>query len=200
VTPRPAERSLRDLIDAEAPVPPGRAASVAVAVARHLERIEDHGQDVGEIDPDAVVLREDGSVELHWGPATPRPEADPDGPRLGTAGGAAIGRLLFELLIGRPPLGREDAFEPAVLAAYAPSTCSLLARSLSDAPGQWPDAAEWRAALESEAKGLAPPLPPDVVASDRRRRALVGLGVAVLAVATLVVLALAPGWWASVSP
>lgn len=199
---RPAGRSLRDLVDADAPLPPGRAASVMVAVARHVERVEASGRDAGELVADEVVLHADGSVELRRTPvpSPTTPGVPEDGPAMGTAGGAATGRLLFELLVGRPPLGREDAFEPAIVSAFEPATCSLLARSLSESPGQWPRAAEWRRALEAETRGLAPPLPPREQASIRRRRLLVALGLVVLVTATVVVLVLAPTWWASVSP
>jgi hypothetical protein len=105
--------------------------------------------------------------------------------------------MLFELLTGRPPLGRDDAFEPVVRSALSPRVSGLLARSFSEAPGQWPDAATWCEALEAEAGPMAPPLPPKVANRLRRRRLLLVAGLVLLALATLVVVLLAPTWWDS---
>ena len=193
-------RSLADLVHAEAPVPASRTTSIMVAVSRELAAAESAGWDRGEITADRVALDADGSVEVA-GPQgtrlTPLDPADPDAPRPGTAAGASIGRLLFELLTGRPPLGRADAFEPVVLASLSPSVSGLLARSFSDSPGQWPDAATWLEALEVEAGPMAPPLPPAVANRLRRRRLLLVAGLVLLAVATVLVLVLAPSWWDS---
>jgi hypothetical protein len=144
-----------------------------------------------------VVLADDGSVEVLGGPGARLDvsDDDPEAPRPGTTAGASIGRLLFELLTGRAPLGRDDAFEPVVRAALSPAVSALLARSFSDSPGQWPDARTWRDALEAEAGPMAPPLPPAVAARLHRRRLLLMAGVALLVLATLVVVLLAPSWW-----
>lgn len=197
---RTDRRSLQDVVDTEAPVPPARATAIAVAVARHLESLESAGLDAGSVDASRVLLAADGSVAITGVGGGRRPDADEaGGGTLGTEGGASVGRLLFELLTGRPPLGREDAHEPAVTTALTPELCALLARSFSDAPGQWPDAHTWRCALESEIGGLAPPLTPRQAATARRRRVLVALGMAVLVTATVVILLLAPRWWDSLS-
>lgn len=193
-------RSLAEVVDAEAPVPARRACSIMVAVARELAAGEQAGWDRGSLDAARVQLARDGSVEVLGEPGArlhaPDP-GDPEAPRPGTAAGASIGRLLFELLTGRPPLGRDDAFEPVVTATLSRDVCALLARSFSDAPGQWPDAATWRDALESQVGPMAPPLPPAVVNRLRRRRLLLIAGVVLLVAATLVVLLLAPAWWDS---
>ena len=193
-------RTLAELVDTEAPVPAARATSIMVAVARELAAAEAAGWERGEVVPAQVALAGDGSVEI-GGPRgsrlAPADPEDADAPRPGTAAGASIGRMLFELLTGRPPLGRDDAFEPVVLSALSPRVSGLLARSFSDAPGQWPDAVTWRDALEAEAGPMAPPLPPTVANRLRRRRLLLIAGLVLLAVATLVVLVLAPSWWDS---
>jgi hypothetical protein len=163
-----------------------------VAVAREVERSEVDGRVLPPLTTDGVVIGADGTIRFERptdrsaeGPdAAPEPEA-----------GAAIGRLLFELLVGRPPLGRDDAFEPTLFAELGATLCALLARSFSDSPGQWPDASTWRSALEAHTRGLAPPPPPSVVRKERRRRVLIALGVALLALVTVVTLVLAPRWW-----
>lgn len=195
-----SRRSLADVVDAEAPVPARRACSIMVAVARELELAEQGGWDRGALDASRVQLSRDGSVDVVGEQGSrlhPADAGDPDAPRPGTAAGASIGRLLFELLAGRPPLGRDDAFEPVVRSTLSRDVCGLLARSFSDAPGQWPDAATWRAALEAQVGPMAPPLPPAMASRLRRRRLLVIAGALLLVAATLVVLLLAPSWWDS---
>ena len=198
-TPQP-RRALDELIRSEAPVPAGRATSIMVAVARELARSEAAGWDRGALETRQVLLGADGSVEVLGDPGRPievPDPTDPDAPRPGTAAGASIGRLLFELLTGRPPLARDDAFEPVARRSLSPSACGLLARSFSDSPGQWPDALTWSDALESEAGPMAPPLPPKVLVAQRRRRLLLLGGLVLLAAATVIVLVLAPSWWDS---
>lgn len=194
-------RCVRDLVEEDAPLVPSRALAVAVAVARHLEWIEEGGTDPGILDSRSIQVAADGSVRI----ATDAPGRGPvrvtapGSPDPGTGGGATIGRLLVELLTGRPPLGREDAFEPVVTGALSAAACSLVARSISDAPGQWPDAATWRRALEAASGGQAPPLPPADAARARRRRAAAIAGLVLLVAATVVVLVLAPRWWAQLA-
>ncbi len=190
------ERSLAELIHREAPVPLRRAASITLAVVRELE------QHPGSVGPDGVLAAEhvelhaDGSVGL---PAAVRPSGVGDPLGLAatppSAAGAASGRLLFELLIGRPPLDRADALEPAVRQVLDPGDLALLARSCSDAEGQWPELAEWRVVLTPLAGGQATDPPPAALAAARRRQVLVLLGVFVLVAVTVLVVLLAPAWW-----
>jgi hypothetical protein len=186
-------RNFRDLVDLEAPLSPSRATAVMVAVAREVERLECSGRAVGRIRAEDVYLAPDGSVSIASDVAPPAvggiPGAD------GSEGGASIGWLLFELLTGRRPLGVSDAVEPTIRESYRPEVCSLVLRSFSGSPGQWPDGSAWRTALESQAGGLAPPLPPRQARSDRRRRLAVVFGVVILVIATVAALLLAPRWW-----
>lgn len=191
---RVATRTLAEVVRAEAPVSARRAASIMVAVARAVERAETGGREVAPPTAATVVIAADGTVRLD-DPEIAGPRAGTGPTVTGSETGAAIGRLLFELLVGRPPLGRDDAFEPTLLAELGTTVSSLLARSFSDSPGQWPDVATWRAALEAYAGGSAPPLPPAVVRKERLRRVGVALGVVVLALVTVVTLVLAPRWW-----
>jgi hypothetical protein len=194
-------RTIADLVAQDAPVPPRRAGAVVLAVARVVQREEASGTSVGALDASDVAVQADGSVDLAarattrstsplWSTDTIVPTSGDPGPA-----GAAIGRLLFELLIGRPPLGREDAFEPAITVALAPEACALLARSCSEAEGQWPSVDEWVRTLEALAGGQAAPLPPSVVAQHRLRRALVTVGVVVLAACSVGAVLMAPTWW-----
>ena len=163
-----------------------------VAVAEEVLRREAAGEPVGVLRSVDVSLGGDGSVTL---PPTPPAEGPGDDPTASAAGGATLGRLYFELLVGRRPLERADAHEPAITAALDPSVCALLARSIGDAPGQWPDPATWAGTFAAVAGGLAPPPPPRQVRHERRRRsaALVALGI--LAAVTLAIVLAAPGWW-----
>jgi hypothetical protein len=178
-------------------VPVRRAGAVMLAVALAMQRAEASGAPVGAVSAEDVTVHADGSVDL--APTTTPSaairagEAAPDaapGPA-----GAAIGRLLFELLVGRAPLGREDAFEPAITDALPPEACALMARSCSDAIGQWPDVDDWVRSLEGVAGGQAAPLPPSVVAVNRTRRALLVAGVVALAAASVGSVLMAPTWW-----
>ncbi len=168
----------------EAPLAPRRAASVLVAVCRELELLTSSGTAVTDLSAGRIELAGDGSARIEPGAA-----------RTGVAAGAGVGRLLFELLVGRPPLGAEDAFEPHLTSTLPASTVALLARSCSDAPGQWPSVADWSAELARVAGGQAPAEPPQRTAARRRRRTAVVLAVVALVVLSVVVVALAPRWW-----
>lgn len=182
-------------------MPAARATAIATAVARHLETIEAAGFDPGRIDPTRLVVSADGSVSLTGagGRLLEDHERDDTGPSIGTEAGASVGRLLFELLVGRAPLGREDAFEPVLVSSLSPRVCALMARSLSDAPGQWPTSGAWRARLEEDIGGQAPPLPPAEQRRQKRHRALMIIGLVVLVGATIAILAMAPVWWSEVN-
>ena len=171
-------------------MPTRRAAAIALALARELQHAEDRGAPLGEVGAADVTVHADGSIQV-------RP---PDGAvtagRVGSDGsGAAIGRVFFSLLVGRAPLDRTDAYEPALTAALPPSVCALIARSSSDADGQWPTVAEWSTALVDLAGGQATGPSPAQRSRARTRRALIGLGVAILVLVTLLVVVQAPGWW-----
>jgi hypothetical protein len=194
-----AHRTLAGLVDDEAPLPGPRACSIMVAVARDAERIERSGRHLGPISADEVELRADGTAVIRGAHShQQRQTGDPghEGDRPSPAA-ASIGQLLFLLISGRLPLGTEDAFEPAARDAFSAEVCSLLARSISQAPGQWPGVGEWRRTLEEEAGALAPPLPRRVLLGRTARRVLLGVGVALLTGATIAALLLAPGWWDS---
>ncbi len=168
-----------------------------VAVAEEVLRREAAGEPVGVLRSVDVALSGDGSVTL---PPTPDEEGPVDDATASpAAGGATLGRLYFELLVGRRPLERADAHEPAITAALDPSVCALLARSIGDAPGQWPDPATWAETFAAVAGGLAPPPPPTQVRRERRRRwaALVALGI--LAAVTLAIVLAVPSWWEGTS-
>ncbi len=120
-----------ELIAADAPLPPGRALALMVAVTRTVAAL-DPERAPSRLEADQVRLHEDGSVSFEV-PRTHEPAGSPaPEPELG----ASIGRLLFALLTGRAPVGRDDAFEPTLRAALAPSTCALIARLCLGGP--WP--------------------------------------------------------------
>lgn len=188
-------RTLAELADAEAPMEHRRAAAVLLAVTRELERRRERGIVDEDLDAGSVLLGADGSVVLPRRRRGPVEEPSDLGPPIGTETGAAIGRLYFLLLVGRPPLRRDDAFEPVVRNVLTAEQCALLARSFADAPGQWPTVTEWHTALGEIARGMAASPPPRVLAAARRRRLLVVAGLVVLVVVTLVVVLAAPRWW-----
>lgn len=188
-------RSLAELAEAEAPMEPRRAAAVLLAVTRELERRRARGIVDEQLDADRVLLGADGSVVLPERRRGPVVETSELGPPVGTEAGAHVGRLYFLLLVGRPPLRRDDAFEPVVRNALTADQCALLARSFADAPGQWPTVAEWQSGLNDIARGMAAAPPPRQLAAARRRRVLVALGLVALVIASIVVLWAAPRWW-----
>ena len=198
-----AGRTLATLVQREAPIALRRAAAIVLAVARRLHDAP------GTVDPSGVLVSErvhlhrDGAVSIEALPAEQRAarseamlltSATPS-----SAAGAAVGRLLFELLVGRPPLDRADAFEPAITAALDPHDAALLARSCSELEGQWPDLEQWIDVLGRLAGGQATDPTPAERAARRRRQTLLGLGVAVLVAVTLAVILLAPVWWDAVN-
>lgn len=183
-------RTLASLAAEEAPLSPRRAAAVMVAVVRELERRDAAGPTDDPLRADDVVLAADGSVQVA---GDGRPSGDGD--RSGVSAGAAVGRMLFLLLVGRPPLGPDDAFEPHLRASLPAPAVALLARSCSPAPGQWPSVHDWAEPLADLAGGQAPPRPAAEVARLRRRRRLVAVAVVALLVISAVVVLLAPRWW-----
>jgi hypothetical protein len=178
-------RSLASLVHDEAPLGARRAAAVLVPVARELARPRAPGDAPDtDVSSSRVVLGEDGSVRI-----------DGTGAPDGVSAGAGIGRLLFELLVGRPPLSADDAAEPHLQASLAPSTVALLLRSCTDAPGQWPSVEDWQHELARIAGPMSPPPPPDQVAAHRRRARWIAVALATLVLISVAVLVLAPRWW-----
>lgn len=188
-------RTLAELVASTAPMTARRAAALMVPITAEVRRLHARGLELDGAGTDVVVLHASGDVELRARPRTPRPEADVLGDVEDAALGATLGRWYFELLMGRAPLDRTDAFEPTLTAALGPRTCSLLARSLAEHPPQWPGSAEWSRTFERLAGGWAPPEAP-TARRDRRRSAIVSvLALIVLAALSLAVLWAAPRWW-----
>lgn len=184
------ERRLSELILTEAPLPAPRALALMVAVSRQVLSTAPAATP-HRLTATEVRLHADGSVTFD-----PEPAPDPtESAQQDDEIGAAIGRLLFELMVGRAPLDRSEAFEPVIRAALPASVCSLLARSFSDAPGQWPTLDEWAVELEAAAGGQAPPIPAPERRALRRRSVLLVAALVALIAATVLVLVLAPGWW-----
>lgn len=168
-------------------MPIRRCAPVLAAVADEVVRRQHAGRGPAVLQAAAIRLHADGSVTID-------PPADhPAAPGLDP--GAALGRLLFELLVGRPPLSPQDAFEPHLRTQLEPSTIALVSSSCSDAPGQWPSAGDWSAELTRIAGPLVAPPAPRRVAGERRRRAILTVALAVLAAVSLAVVLAAPSWW-----
>ncbi len=188
-----ARRSLADLTEQEAPVPVRRAAALLAAVARDAERaVAGHGEGPGTgFDASQVQLVADGSVRITGAVPRGRPGA-PDAP----SAGASVGRLLFELIIGRVPQGRDDAVEPHLVESLPPHVVALVVRSCSDTPTQWPALADWEPVLRELAGGQLMDEPRRDRSRRRRRRAMIAVAVAVLAAISLAVVLLAPRWWA----
>jgi hypothetical protein len=182
-----------DAVAAErAPMDHAHAAALLVPVVRELLRADSAGRDLDGLPATEVVLGEDGTVQL---------TASSDHGRDDASGaeelpvGVLVGRWYFRLLVGRAPLGRDDAFEPVVTSGATTSVRSLVAGACSDQPGQWPGLVEWQDALVEQAGRLAPPPSPAERRAAQRRRWLVAAGLALLIVVSLLVLWLAPRWW-----
>lgn len=178
-------RSLASLVHDEAPLGARRAAAVLVPLARELARPCAPGTAPHtDLTSSRVLLGEDGSVRI-----------DGYGAPDGVSAGAGIGRLLFELLVGRPPLSADDAAEPHVQASLSPSTVALLLRSCTDAPGQWPAVEDWQHELAVVAGAMSPPPPPGQMAAHRRRSRWIVAALVALVLISVAVLVLAPRWW-----
>jgi hypothetical protein len=185
-------RTLADMAREDAPLPARRAASVLLAVAREAERRAGGGVRMAGFTASQVTLCADGSVRIDQDDPTGHITARDD-----DTAGTSIGRLLFELLVGRPPLDRDDALQPFLTSSLPPEVVGLLARSCSDAPGQWPEVAEWREALGALAGGQAMGATARERAARRWRRVVLAVALAVLVAITVAVLVLSPRWWDS---
>ena len=198
-----AGRTLATLVQAEAPIAPRRAAAIVLAVARRLQDAPGTVGPSGVLASGRVHLHGDGSVAIDAVPAGQQAAASAatltTNATPSSAAGAAIGRLLFELLVGRPPLDRADALEPAITVALPPHDAALLARSCSELEGQWPDLEQWIDVLVRLAGGQATDPTPAERSARRRRQTLLGLGVALLVAVTVAVILLAPLWWDAVT-
>lgn len=187
---RVPSRSLALTARVEAPLRPRRAAALILAIAEHIQHVEGpEGIDTAMMPTaDEVLLHADGRVEM---PLRDQPESDATAP----SPGSVIGRWYHLLLVGREPLTPSDGFEPHLRATLGDEQCALLARSASPSPGQWPTVAEWIEVLEGFCGGQRPPRPAQLRRSRRRSRVAAGALLALVTTATVIVLALAPGWW-----
>ncbi|MEI2700427.1 MAG: hypothetical protein V9E94_19615 [Microthrixaceae bacterium] len=189
-------QTLAHLAASQAPLRPRRAAAIMLAVVDEVLHTP-HRFALSALGSDRVELDEHGAIHM----ATIDPGGT--GPSVGSDSsgwepdqlGADVGKLFFLLLVGRPPRGSEDAFEPHLRSALNDELVSLVARSCADSPGQWPDAADWRAPLERFAGSASPGPPPHRLRARRRRSLVLAIAMAALIAVTLVVLLLTPRWW-----
>jgi len=217
VTDPPRARTLASLVRAESPLPARRAAAVLLPVVRQLRRDEAAGRHIADLRSQEVLLSTDGSVQIRRVVSrSPGPDmaSEPEiasGPEMGrapemerapemtigqeVAAGACVGRLMVELLVGRPALGRDDALEPHITSSLPMRTTTLLARSCDDVSGQWPDLEQWATELATLAGAAAAPLAPAELASRRRRRIGLVVGTAILVALSVAAVILAPRWW-----
>jgi serine/threonine-protein kinase len=125
-------RTLAEVIHAEAPLVPGRAARIAGRVAEALEYAHGRGVVHRDVSPGNVMLTETGEVKVldfgiaqvdlgSTGPASARGTVAYLAPELERGAGAgprsdvyALGAVLVELLTGAPPV-RGDVRVPAAL-------------------------------------------------------------------------------------
>lgn len=188
-------QSLAALAAEEAPLRPRRAAAVILAVLDEV--LQTPLASGSSLEADQVVLDEHGAIHIPAVDPARMVGPDQSDPRSSELDqrGADVGRLFFLLLLGRPPRGSEDAFEPHLLSELSEDLVSLVARACSPSPGQWPDLHEWTQPLEKFAGAVSPGLPPHRRRAQRRRRLAVGIAMAALIAVTLAVLLLTPRWW-----
>lgn len=148
------------------------------------------------LNPDLIEVDERQKIHLlhdgdPGGRASPHAQGVHDAEHLG----ADVGELLFLLLVGRPPRGAEDAFEPHIRASLSPQLVSLLARACSSAPGQWPMATEWIGPLQSFLGSASRLSAPRHTAARRRRNAITAAALVALILVSAIVLWMTPRWW-----
>lgn len=156
-------RTLADVIRAEAPLVPGRAARIAGRVAEALEYAHGRGVVHRDVSPGNVMLTDTGEVKVldfgiaqvdlgSTGPASARgtvayvaPEVERGGPADPRSDVYALGAVLVELLAGVPPMrgavpfGLPAALDPVVRRCLAADPSGRFARA-GDLAGALADA------------------------------------------------------------
>lgn len=181
-------RTFASVVSDDAPLRPGRAAAVMLAVTEAAVEIRRTGRYAGPLHAEQIELRADGGVRLRDAGLE---LADADGT---DPAASSIGRRLVELLTGRAPTGRDDALHLATSAQLPPPIVSLVVRSVSTDAAAWPTLTEWHAALSQFAGPHAAAPAPGLRRSRRRRVALVVGGAVTLAAVSIAVVLAAPRW------
>lgn len=169
--------TLADLLE-EAPIAPPLALEITIDVLAALATLHEFGYAHNAVTADAVQFTDGGFTRLADVEVPPRAphggRADAPGPGEGAGAGAAaaadqhaVARLLYELLTGLPP-DPVTPVPPSHTGAHVPALLDApLLRALAQAPGgRFPQAGDFRAALEDVQAALpepALPEPPRVV-------------------------------------
>ncbi|MGB3410087.1 MAG: hypothetical protein WBA45_02725 [Microthrixaceae bacterium] len=193
------QRNLAELIASEAPVGSRRALAITLAMVDELIDLTRNGQNPSRFSPTQVDLGIDGSVSFDFVDANAGfdDEEWSEVPRSARPSecAASVGHALFELLMARAPVDSSDAFEPGITSKLTPALSSLIVRSISDSPTQWPTLDLWAATLAPQVRGSATPPPPARERRDRRRRVISVALLVLLAAISVLVISQAAGWW-----
>lgn len=173
-------RTLREVADGDTLLAPQPAMELLELIVRQLPK----SQRVTTLNIDAAQLSDDGTLIHGTESTTPQPQE------------VRIGEFLVYLLLGRPALSADDAFEPAVQ-KLPNAIVALVSRDLGQADGQWVLHREWLDALQLQLNDDVMALTPQERAARRRQRLMSTSGAVAVALISTIVVVYAMTSWAS---
>lgn len=189
-------RTLRAVADGDALLAPQPAMELLELIVRQLPTT----QRVATINIDSSRLAQDGTLSDESTSDSPLDTGHNNDTDLDVSDSqpqvVRIGEFLVYLVLGRPALSPDDAFEPAVQ-KLPNAIVTLISRDLGDANGQWVTTCEWLAGLRGELKGEVMPLTAKERTDRRRQRILSVAGSVAVALISIIIVFYALTSWAS---
>lgn len=187
-------RTLRAVADGDALFAPQPAMELLELIVRQLPTT----QRVATINIDSSRLAHDGTLIEQSMSDTPPNTIHDDSTNVSGSQprGMRVGEFLVYLVLGRPALSPDDAFEPAVQ-KLPNAIVTLISRDLGDANGQWVTTCEWLAGLRGELKGEVMPLTAKERTDRRRQRILSVAGSVAVTLISIIIVFYALTSWAS---